>query len=107
MMQDNLLPSNYILAEGPEGLNKVLDELLEKSDQDPIFATSEHYILYQLRDQKALIKVDTSKKPFHFWYYDLLGRPATRLVKATIAEFLWEKCGAKELYLHEHESTSR
>jgi hypothetical protein len=98
-MQENASPSEYILAIGPEGLRNVLDVLLETSQRDPVFAANEHYILYQLRDQRSIIKVDTSKQPFQFWYNDLLGRPMTRLVEETIALFLWEKCGVKERYL--------
>jgi hypothetical protein len=36
-----------------------------------------------------------------FWYCDLLGRPITKAVKHTIADFLWEKCGEKEKQLKE------
>lgn len=91
--------NDYVLAEGPEGLMKVLNELLEKSKNDPIFAKEEHYVLYQIGQQKSLIKVDTSKMPFYFWHYDLMGRPMTSIVKDTITEFLWEKCGGKENHL--------
>lgn len=97
------IPSDHIIAEGPEGLEKVLEELLEKSKSDPIFATQDHFILYQLGNQKSLIKIDMSQQPFRFWHYDLMGRPATFAVKDTIARFLWEKCGEKEKYLRNKE----
>lgn len=90
---------NYIPAQGPEGLKLVLENLLEKSRQDKDFATKEHFIYYQIGDQKSLIKVDMSEDPVMFWYFDMLGRPATRIVKKTIAEFLWEKCGERERFL--------
>lgn len=90
---------NCVMTEGPEGLEKVLVELLDKVDADPALASEEHYILYHLGNQKSLIRVDPSQKPFKFWYYDLMGRPATVAVKETIARFLWEKCGEKERYL--------
>lgn len=96
------IPNDSIVAEGPEGLEKVLNELLEKSKQDPAFASQEHNILYKLGSQKSLIKVNTSQMPFKFWHYDLMGRPATTVVKETIARFVWEKCGEKERYLKEH-----
>ncbi|RDI48660.1 hypothetical protein [Aquicella lusitana] len=92
------LSAEYILAEGPDGLAKVLDSLLEESRKDRAFAEEEHFILYKLGNQKAVIKVDTSEVPFHFWYFDLLGRPMTGVVKQTIADFLWDKCGEKERY---------
>lgn len=92
---------DYILAQGPEGLKSVLEDLLEKSQKDPVFAAKEHYIYYQIGEQKSLIKVDMSGHPVTFWYFDLLGRPATRVVKKTIADFLWEKCGEKERFLKE------
>ncbi|EKD72005.1 MAG: hypothetical protein ACD_46C00035G0002 [uncultured bacterium] len=95
------LPTIYLVAEGPEGLATILDDFLEQS-KDPAFAASEHFILYQLGSQKSLIKVDTSKMPFHFRYHDLLGRPATNAVKETIAQFLWEKCGEKERFRYEY-----
>lgn len=95
------IPPNHIVADGPEGLERVLDELLEKSKTDTQFASDEHFILYQLANQKSLIKVDTSQLPFKFWHNDLMGRPATVAVKHTIAKFLWEKCGEKERCLYE------
>lgn len=91
----------YIPAQGPDGLEKVLDNLFEKTQKDREFAGTEHYILYQLGNQKSLIKVDMSQPPFQFWYYDLLGRPATRTVKETVARFLWEKCGERERFYKE------
>jgi hypothetical protein len=100
-MEDMSLPA-YTIAEGPEGLAHELENLLEKCQQDTDFAGQEHYVLYQLRDQKSLIKIDMSQKPYLFWYYDLLGRPMTRIVKETIARFLWEKCGEKERFLQEY-----
>lgn len=100
-MENEDLASQYIIAEGPNGLRAALNDLLEKVKQDPSISTTKQTILYKLGNQTSLIKVDTSQIPFHFWYIDLLGRPATRMVKETIAEFLWEKCGEKEQHLHE------
>ncbi len=79
----------------------VLEALLHKAKQDPAFINQDHYILYQLGNQRSLIKVDMTKTPYHFTYNDLLGRPATNMVKDTIASFLWEKCGEKERYSRE------
>ncbi len=98
---DSELLKKYIPAQGPQGLRHVLDDLLEKSKLDPAFAAKEHFISYQLGDQKSLIKVDMSEDPVLFWYFDLLGRPATRIVKKTLFDFLWEKCGVREHYLRE------
>jgi hypothetical protein len=97
-MESREFSLKYIPAHGPEGLAKVLDNLLEQSQKEREFAFTEHYILYQLGSQKSLIKVDMSQPPFQFWYYDLLGRPATRIVKEVIARFLWEKCGEREQF---------
>lgn len=93
--------NKYIPATGPEGLRRVLGDLLEKVKNDPIFAAKQHFIMYQLGSQKSLIKVDMSKPPFQFWYNDILGRPITKVVEETIADFLWEKCGEKEHFLQE------
>lgn len=93
--------NDYLVAEGPEGLEKALNELLDKSKSDAVFASQEHYILYQLNSQKSIIKVDASHVPFKLWHHDFMGRPATTAVKDTIAKFLWEKCGEKERYLNE------
>lgn len=95
---DTALPE-FVMADGPHGLMKVLENLLHQSEQDEAFRAQEHYIMYQLKDQRSLIKVDMSERPFQFWYYDLMGRPATTAVKEVIAEFLWEKCGEKQRYL--------
>ena len=101
MTENDELASQYIVAQGPDGLSSVLSDILTKALSDSHFAATPHYILYQLKNQKSLIKADMSEKPFQFWYYDLLGRPAPNNVKETIARFLWEKCGEKEQYLQE------
>jgi hypothetical protein len=96
MLNHNEILEQYLKAQGPDGLKDVLEALLEKSKQDPVFATEAHYILYRLGGQQSLMKVDMSRPPFQFWYYDLLGRPMTKMVERTIVDFLWEKCGEKE-----------
>lgn len=100
-MQRNGLPSEYERADGPDGLKTTLEHLHSQALQDPSFAERDHFILYELGDQKSLIKIDMQQMPYHFTYDDLLGRPATNVVKDTIARFLWEKCGEKERYLKE------
>jgi len=90
------IPNDYIIAEGPAGLRQVLEDLYAKTTSDPVFATEEHFVLYQLGNQKSLIKVDTGKTPFDFWHYDLLGRPATAPVKETLKQFMFEKWGVTE-----------
>lgn len=92
---------SYIIAEGPEGLKNVLSEFLIKSKQDPLFAKQEHHVLYQLGNQKTMIRVDTDKTPFKFWCYDLMGRPITIVLKNIIADFLWEHWGEKKLSLQD------
>lgn len=91
------ISTDHIVANGPEGLEKVLGDLLAKTKDSDHFAKQEHYILYQLGSQKSLIKVDTKQVPFKFWHFDLMGRPATVAIKETIARFIWDKCGVKEL----------
>lgn len=100
MMDNKELLSQIYTAEGPDGLIKQLINLLDRAQSDPGFAVKEHYIMYQLNTQKSLIKVDMSQTPFQFWYYDLQGRPATEIVKDTIALFLSEKYGQKEKIGH-------
>lgn len=90
------LPFEYDLANGPLDLMSLLNSYLEHANSDDHFANTPHYILYQHGAQESVIKVDTSEKPYHFWYCDLQGRPMTMAVKAVIADFLWEKCGEKE-----------
>lgn len=84
-----------IIAEGPDSLYQVLQELLAKSKADKSFASAEHYVMYQLGSQRSLIRVETASLPFKFWHYDLMGRPVTVAVKDTIARFLLEECGVK------------
>src|SRR5690349_17732928 len=91
----------YILANGPEGLTKVLNELLEKSKVDASLKNRAHFILYEVGNQKSLIKMDLKEWPLAFWYYDLLGRPATSIVKDILARFAWDKGGEKEWYYKE------
>lgn len=100
-MENMELSLQYVTAQGPEGLAEVLNRFLEQAKSDPEFATNGHYILYQLGNQKSLIKVDMSQEPYQFWYNDLLGRPATKIVKDTVAQFLWEKCGERERFFQQ------
>lgn len=86
------------VANGPEGLMEVLEDFRRRAELDPVFRHEPHYIMYHLNAQQSLIKIDFSADPFQFWYYDLMGRPATNSVKQTVAEFLWEKCGVKQRY---------
>lgn len=90
MESENIPPS--IVAEGPEGLTAVLNSLYRNSQIDPE-APFIHYILFRLGNQKSLIRIDLSKAPCHFWYYDLLGRPITQMVKETLNQFLMNKYG--------------
>lgn len=99
------MEKEYIVAKGPEKLEQVLDDLLEKSKQDSAIKSRAHYILYELGKQKSIIKVDMSEWPVVFWHYDLLGRPATSTVKDVIARFAWEKCGEREWYFKENSLT--
>lgn len=95
-MESNHLQVPYIIADGPDGLANALETLQEVIQSKPALVSRDFYILYRLGNQKSFIKVDFSQQPIQFWYYDLLGRPITMLVKNTIATFLWEKCGEKE-----------
>ena len=97
-MQSSSYPF-YVIAEGPQGLFSMLSDFLEQANKDRQFAKTPHYILYQIGNQKALIKVDMSSMPLQIWHYDLMGRPATKTIKETIAKFLWEKTGEKERFL--------
>lgn len=101
MTETKELPFQYEIAEGPVALRGLLDSYLSKAQHDESFASVGHYILYTVGDQRSLIRVDTSTVPFHFRYCDLLGRPATKSVRETIARFLWERCGEKERFLKE------
>jgi hypothetical protein len=102
-MDDIKLPAGCIKVEGPAELANALDELLSQSLADKEFSHDAHYVFYQLGQQQALIKIDMSEKPFQFWYGDLLGRPATRAVKETIAKFLTNKCGETDLFIEVEE----
>lgn len=84
------------VAEGPQDLKAVLANFRDKAQQDAEFRTKDHYIMYRLKDQKSLLKVDLSQQPYQFWFYDLLGRPATNAVKDTVAEFIWESASEGE-----------
>jgi len=90
-MQNEKMPE-VMTVEGPEGLMAALNSLYEKTHLDPSLPT-EYYLLYRLGGQKSLIKVDMKAEPTVFWYSDLLGRPATQLVKDTINQFLLSKFG--------------
>jgi hypothetical protein len=91
----------YVVAKGPEGLRQVLNDFLAKAKADAQFKAGVHFILYELGSQKSMIKVDMSEWPAVFWHYDLLGRPATGVVKEVISRFVWESCGEREWYFKE------
>ncbi|OGT46595.1 MAG: hypothetical protein A3E83_07290 [Gammaproteobacteria bacterium RIFCSPHIGHO2_12_FULL_41_20] len=95
-MQGSQANPGYDTVIGPEGLERALMDLYEQSQKDPVFAAEGHYIIYQFGQQKSLIKIDMSAHPYKFWYYDLWGRPATSVVKETIAQFLLDKESEKE-----------
>ncbi|HVY53599.1 MAG TPA: hypothetical protein VHA13_03675 [Gammaproteobacteria bacterium] len=95
----------YILARGPAGLEEVLATLLEQSKTNPELKSKAQYVLYELGNQKSMIKIDMSVWPVVFWHYDLLGRPATSAVKDILSKFAWEKCGEKEWYYKEKGSS--
>ncbi len=97
-------PFEYDLAPGPEALMHLLESYLTAVEKDQAFSGTPRYILYKMGAQESVIKVDTSQRPFQFWYCDLQGRPMTMSVKAVIADFLWEKCGGKERYPDHDES---
>lgn len=94
-LDEPTLEAPYLLADGPEGLRKTLEEILAKVQEDKDYAVNGQFILYRLGNQRSVIKVDLRSRPIKFWYNDLLGRPATQTVKKTIALFLMEKCGEK------------
>lgn len=80
----------YLSVQGPDSLYVMLKRLSRSQGSQ--------YILYQLDGQKSLIKVDTSREPFEFWYCDLLDRPATKGVKKAIARWLG---GSFEQHFHD------
>lgn len=96
-MNSTEMVSEYVIANGPQGLIDVLEHHFERCQKDEEFAKQIHYILYQLGAQKSFIKVDMSKRPFQFWYYDLLGRPVTAAVKDALALFLTDTVGEEGL----------
>src|SRR5438105_5312504 len=63
-----------LTVEGPEELKQTLSEL-----SDPC------YIHYKYGKQESLIKISPS---FHIYHYNLLGRPATEIVKSIINDFI-------------------
>jgi hypothetical protein len=97
---DSELLTDAISAQGPDGLKQALEQLLERTKRD-LLGPKEFIVIYQLGNQRSIIKIDFNQQPCHFWYQDLLGRPITKAVESTIAEFLWTKCGEKERYLKE------
>jgi len=71
------------IAEGPRGLRSVLTALLglpQNQRDEP------QEILYRLGGQESLILADLSKEPFHFYYNDIQGRPAPKMVRDIIQE---------------------
>jgi len=84
------------VVDGREGLRSLLDSFLQKSEKDQEFASSPHYILFQLNAMQSLIRVDMSQRPFQFWHYNIQERAALPSLKDTIISFLQEKCGEKD-----------
>lgn len=95
------LPSDYTIAEGPEGLKAALEKLQEQSLLDPAFSNEPHFLLYQRGQQQSLLKIDMKSTPYQYWYYDLQGRPAPGIVKETISRFAHEKLGETSVQFHD------
>jgi hypothetical protein len=79
----------YIIVEGPAGLQKVLPGLLEKLAQEP--APQPQYVLYLVAEQKSLLKINGN----FIGHYDCLGRSVTVQLKEIIVQALREKYGEK------------
>lgn len=65
------------IANGPEELKEILSHLLIKTEKP----SKASYIHYKNGAQESLIKVTSSFQIFH---YDLLGRPATMMLRQVI-----------------------
>ncbi len=94
----NTFSNMYTTAIGQEGLAKLLDQFLEQK-QLGLLLDPEQYIKYVNGDAEALIKIDMSTEPFHFWCYDYVhGRPMLSVTNILL-DFAWNKGGEKEAYL--------
>ena len=106
-MENSYMSKKYEEVQGIEGLKSTLQAWYLKAQVDTDFAQQEHYLLYQNGDQKALIKIDFALMPYQFWYYDLLGRPATQSVKQALGRFLWETCNLKANFIIGNENEGK
>lgn len=107
-MEDTLsLPTEFMRVMGPEALYNQLKECALFAKQNSAYASSEHYILYQLGMQKSLIKLDFSHDPLQIWYCDLQNRPVTNKVKEAVLRFIQEQEKGADLksYFHDHYDT--
>lgn len=79
----------YLIAKGPEDLERVLNDVW----RNPDLKSQSQNILYSLGQQLALIKVDFSSKEAKVWHVDVtvpFARPATQSIKDAVNNFGFE-----------------
>lgn len=70
-------------------LRSFLDEILFPPKDTLSLDEKDYYRLFKLGDANSIIRIHIAKNPTHtkVWFYDLLGRPAPRVVVNTMNEF--------------------
>jgi hypothetical protein len=92
-------PTDYQIAHGLAGLQHAITDLFVRQEQTAASGPSTHYLLYQLAEQQALLRIDLGASPAQCWHYDLQGRPAAQGLINAIGRAFWEQLtGDKPAY---------
>ena len=94
-MQDTI--SKYITVHGIPALAAQLDAIHREAQTNPVSRPEPVFILYESLQQKSMIKVDLSQKPYLIGYDDQMGRPMPSAIKEVFAQFLTNSCGINGL----------
>lgn len=87
------------IANGPQHLRTLISEFDQQKTPN-----HEQYILHQLDSLQSLIKVVSIGDDFHFYYYNLLGRPIIENEKEAIARFIWDNKEKANYLAHNSEA---
>lgn len=79
---------DYIPVQGLDHLSETLEMLYFKIKANPTLSSEDKYVLFQLGNQKSLLRITFAEEMPHFAYFDLFERPMTKNIKTVLINFL-------------------
>lgn len=84
-------PTDYTVAEGLDGLQHTLVDLIDHARRGSLGDNQTQYVLYRLGQQQSLLRIDLNTAPMQLWFYDLDGRPASSGLVSALGKVFWEQ----------------